>query len=278
MTPAALLTIALGMAGVALVVSDARAARPDPVRRGLGPLAPPVRRSLLDRALDRWDTRVGSARQRNSLRLLGLSQARHRRRQVVCVSVAAGWAALFGWAQGGPSAALFLGSIAVPAGLLAAESQLHRRANRRRAVLARQVLPLTQTLALAVSAGETAAEALASAAGVAAEPMRRWLLEIDAQIRSGRSLEAALTEVSDALEVPGFSLLADTLVAASERGAPLAATLVAQVRDTRDRHRAEALERAGRSDIAMLVPVVFAVLPAVVVVALYPGSVALSSM
>lgn len=278
MTPAAFLACAAGLAGMALVVSGARGFRPDPVRRGLGLLAPPTRPPWIDRALDHWEARVGVTRQHASLRLLGDSKSRHRRRQVVIVALAVGWGALFGWAQGGPSAALVLGAIAVPGGLALAESRLHRRARRRRDVLAAQVLPVTQTLALAVSAGQTAAEAVADAAAVAPDPIHEWLAVVDAQIRSGRSMEAALTEVADTLEVTDFSLLADTLVAASARGAPLAATLLAQVRDTRNRHRAAALERAGRSDIAMLLPVVFGVLPAVVIVALYPGFVALSSL
>lgn len=278
MSPGVLVAIAACAAGVALVVSGRLAARPDPVVRGLGSAAPPARSSPLDRALDRWDARVGLERQRDSLRLLGTAPGRHRHHQLAFVVAATGFGALFGWMRSGPSAALLLGAFGATVGLLGAESALHRRAARRRAALARQVLPVTQTLALSVSAGETAAEAIARAAAVAPDPIRLWLGEVDAQIHSGRSLEAALGDVADAMAVPDFSLLADTLVAASLRGAPLAATLLDQVRDTRARQRAAALERAGRSDIAMLLPVVFMVLPAVVIVALFPGFVALTSM
>lgn len=278
MTPGLIVAGAIGVAGGALVVTGRLAARPDPVRRGLGAAALPPRSSLLDRALDRWDARVGMGKQRDSLRLLGASPEQHRRHQLLFVGLAAGFAALVGWMNSGPSAALFLAAVGATAGLLAAESNLHRRATGRRAVLARQVLAVTQTMALSVSAGETAAEAIARAASLAPEPISRWLGDVDAEIRSGRSMEAALGDAADAMAVSDFSLLADSLVAASMRGAPLATTLLEQVRDTRARQRAAALERAGRSDIAMLLPVVFLVLPAVVLVALFPGFVALSSM
>ncbi len=52
---------------------------------------------------------------------------------------------------------------------------------------------------------------------------------------------------------------------------PLAAVVRAQAEDARTEERRRLMELAGRKDVAMLIPVVFLVLPTVVLVALFPG-------
>ena len=61
-----------------------------------------------------------------------------------------------------------------------------------------------------------------------------------------------------------------------ERGTPLADVLRAQAADARELAAAELMETAGRREIAMLVPVVFLILPVTVVFALFPGFYGLS--
>lgn len=80
------------------------------------------------------------------------------------------------------------------------------------------------------------------------------------------------------MNVPGFTRLVDTVATANNRGTPLAATLMAQVADARNQYHTRLLERAGRSEIVMLVPIVFLVLPCVVAVAVYPGFLSLMSI
>ena len=64
-------------------------------------------------------------------------------------------------------------------------------------------------------------------------------------------------------------------VAAIERGSPLASVLHDQARDQRERSLAALMEEGGRREIAMLLPVVFLILPVTVMFALYPGLIAL---
>lgn len=52
--------------------------------------------------------------------------------------------------------------------------------------------------------------------------------------------------------------------------------LRAQAVDARDAGRRQLLEAGGRKEIAMMVPVVFLILPVTVVFAFYPGIVGLS--
>jgi tight adherence protein C len=63
----------------------------------------------------------------------------------------------------------------------------------------------------------------------------------------------------------------DGIVVALERGTPLAEVVRAQAEDARAAEQRRLMELAGRKDVAMLVPVVFLVLPTVVLIALYPG-------
>jgi tight adherence protein C len=51
----------------------------------------------------------------------------------------------------------------------------------------------------------------------------------------------------------------------------LADVLRAQAADVRDSAKRELMEAAGRKEIAMMVPLVFGVLPLTVIFAVYPG-------
>jgi tight adherence protein C len=63
----------------------------------------------------------------------------------------------------------------------------------------------------------------------------------------------------------------DGLVVAMERGTPLSEVLRAQAADARSQQRQYLIELAGKKDVAMLIPVVFLVLPTVIVIALFPA-------
>ena len=56
-----------------------------------------------------------------------------------------------------------------------------------------------------------------------------------------------------------------------ERGTPLAEVLRSQAQDVRDQDKRELMEMAGRKEIAMMVPLVFMVLPLSVLFAVFPG-------
>ena len=80
---------------------------------------------------------------------------------------------------------------------------------------------------------------------------------------------AAMTEVATRCE-PARGLL-DALAICHATGAPVAQVLTEQATHIRAQVRAQTLARAGRRDVLMLVPVVFLVFPAVVLVAVFPG-------
>ncbi len=254
--------------------------RPDPIvratadhpNRTLG--NPP---QIIDRLLGAWDARMGSQWQRGALLVLRRDRTSHRAEQIRVGGLAC-LVAVAILVRGVTPTAVVWALAAVPAALAAHEFGLHHRAARQRQMLGDQTVLLSQYLALCATAGLTAAESFDRSAGQMGQPMRPWLDQVVAEVRSGRSLEQSLTGVSAQMQVPGFTRLVDTVATANNRGTPLAATLMAQVADDRSQYRARLLERAGRSEIVMLVPIVFLVLPCVVAVAVYPGFLSLMSI
>jgi len=70
----------------------------------------------------------------------------------------------------------------------------------------------------------------------------------------------------------------DGMAVAIERGTPLADVLRAQAADVRALSKRQLLESGGRKEIAMMVPVVFLVLPITILFALYPGLLAITTV
>jgi tight adherence protein C len=63
----------------------------------------------------------------------------------------------------------------------------------------------------------------------------------------------------------------EQVTGALERGTPLAEVLRAQAQDSRDEAKRELLEVAGKKEVAMLVPLVFLILPVTILFAIFPG-------
>lgn len=70
----------------------------------------------------------------------------------------------------------------------------------------------------------------------------------------------------------------DRLGVAFQRGTPLANVLRTQAAGIREQHKRELIEAGGRKEVLMLVPVVFLIMPVVVLFALYPGLFSLSQI
>jgi tight adherence protein C len=81
----------------------------------------------------------------------------------------------------------------------------------------------------------------------------------------------ALDGLSARTGLPALARFVDGVAVAVERGTPLADVLRAQAVDVREAGKRSLLEAGGRKEIAMMVPVVFLVLPVTVVFALFPG-------
>lgn len=170
-----------------------------------------------------------------------------------------------------PSAALPLLGVCAAAGWLLAERRLDRAAGRRQQQAVMELPGVAESLALAVGAGAALPHAIELLVqrehGVLVEDLS---LVLD-DIRRGSGMDRALAAMHERLPLLAIGRLVDALRIALERGTPVVDVLHAQASDARNESRRLLMERAGRREIAMMVPVVFFVLPAVVVVSLFPG-------
>jgi tight adherence protein C len=146
------------------------------------------------------------------------------------------------------------------------------RAARARVARVREELPtVLEFVALCLSAGEGILDSLRRVSDVGAGELTAELRGVVVAVGTGSPLPEALGRLSDRLQIPALTRAVDQLVAAIDRGAPLAHVLHAQALDAREDAKRDLIERAGRKEIYMLVPLVFLILPLSVLFAVFPG-------
>lgn len=174
-----------------------------------------------------------------------------------------------------PLAFLIVGVVLALAGVLARDQWLGTQVRRREQRMLAEFPTVAEMLALAVTAGEGAVGALERVTRLSSGELSTELGRALAEARTGTPLVTALEGMAARTSLPALARFVDGMAIAVERGTPLADVLRAQAADVREQGRRELLEAGGRKEIQMLVPVVFLVLPVVVVFALYPGIVTL---
>jgi tight adherence protein C len=163
-------------------------------------------------------------------------------------------------------------------GVLGRDWWLTQQVRRREEVLLAEFPVVAELLALAVTAGEGPAAAIARVARLSGGELARELSAALGRARSGVPLLEALRQVADRTSLDPLARFVDGLLVAIERGTPLAEVLRAQAADVREAGKRRLLEAGGRKEIAMMVPVVFLVLPVTVLFALFPGLISIVSL
>jgi tight adherence protein C len=156
-------------------------------------------------------------------------------------------------------------------GVLARDHLLTRQVRRREERMVAEFPTIAELLALSVSAGEGAIGALERVARTCQGELSSELRRTLADARAGASLVQALEGLAARTSLSSLARFVDGVVVAVERGTPLAEVLRAQAQDVRELGRRRLMEAGGKKEIAMMVPVVFLVLPVTVVFAVYPG-------
>ncbi len=162
------------------------------------------------------------------------------------------------------------------AGVAGREYVLGRAVAFREARILAELPTIAEMLALAVNAGEGISGALERVARVAAGALADELRVMLGAAKSGTPLGEALRELADFTRVAELRRFADGIAIAVERGTPLADLLHSQANDIREAGRRRLMEEGGKREIAMMIPVVFLILPVTVVFAVFPGIVAIN--
>lgn len=181
-------------------------------------------------------------------------------------------------ARGGVSLLLLVALVVIAAtgGVLARDYVLTRQVRAREQRMMAEFPTVAELLALSVGAGEGAVGALERVARTCAGELSAELRRTLADARAGASLVQALEGLAHRTTLPSLARFVDGVVVAVERGTPLADVLRAQAQDVREQGRRQLMEAGGKKEIAMMVPVVFLVLPVTVLFAIYPGLAVLS--
>jgi tight adherence protein C len=164
------------------------------------------------------------------------------------------------------------------AGVVARDQRLSRAVRVREQRMLAEFPAVADLLALAVAAGEGPVGALERVSSVSSGELGRELGRALADARSGASLVQALDWIGERTSLPALARFSDGIAVAVERGTPLADVLRAQASDVRDARKRQLMDIGGRKEIAMMVPVIFLVLPVTIVFALYPGLIQISTI
>jgi tight adherence protein C len=251
------------------------AVRPDAGAPGLVQLMRPVLREL-GRGVERLLGGAASVRRRLQRAGLPPDVEGFRAEQVVWGVVAglAGTAvAALLWVRGRGAVVplVLLVVCATGCGIVARDQMLSRAAKRREQRILQEFPTVAELLALAVGAGEGATGALERVCRLSRGELSGELRRCLADARAGANLPAALEGLAGRTGLMSLARFVDGIVVAVERGTPLADVLRSQAQDVREAGRRAVMEEGGKKEIAMMVPVVFLVLPVTVLFAVYPG-------
>jgi len=151
------------------------------------------------------------------------------------------------------------------------DARLTRAARVRVGRIQEELPTVLEFLALCLSAGEGILDSLRRVSVAGVGELAAELRGVVLAVGTGSPLSEALSRLAARLEIPALARSIDQLVAAIDRGAPLAHVLHSQALDAREDAKRGLIERAGRKEIYMLVPLVFLILPLSVLFAVFPG-------
>jgi tight adherence protein C len=169
------------------------------------------------------------------------------------------------------AAAVALPLLGAMLGVALRDRALATRAARRLGRLEGELPTVLEFLTLSLSAGEGIHDALRRVSRAGGGELGREFSLVLADVGLGSSLATALVRMDQRLGNTAVSRFVDQTTSALDRGAPLAEVLRAQADDARTLARRRLLDAAGKKEVAMMVPLVFLILPTTILFAVFPG-------
>lgn len=229
-------------------------------------------RAALGRMLGGHDTIALRLRQSGS----ALSVDSFRSRQLVWAlcGIGAGILAAIALGRSQPLPLAMHGIVIVilgAAGVVLCDVSLQRSALARMARMTSELPTVLEFLTLSLSAGEGILDALRRVSRISSGELAVELGRVIAETNTGIPLSESLTRLARGVQLPALTRCVEQITGALERGTPLADVLRAQAQDSRDDAKRQLLEIAGKKEVAMLIPLVFLILPTTIVFAIFPG-------
>ena len=162
------------------------------------------------------------------------------------------------------------------AAILARDTALTRQVRRREETILSEFPVVADLLALAVAAGEGPITALDRVVTSCRGALPEEFAVVLAESRTGVPVARALDAFAARSGLAVVSRFAEGFAVAIERGTPLVDVLMAQSADVREASKRALIEAGARKEIAMMVPVVFLIMPVTLLFAFFPGVVGLN--
>jgi tight adherence protein C len=145
------------------------------------------------------------------------------------------------------------------------------------AELNQELSKILQMLAIMISAGESSIAALRYISERSSGRLATLIKASLENYNNNGNLFSTLEFVSSATNSAQVRRLLNAIRISSERGSPILDTLQNQVRSINKEIKVNLLNKAGKSEIALLVPVVFLILPTSILFAVWPSIYGLSN-
>jgi tight adherence protein C len=142
---------------------------------------------------------------------------------------------------------------------------------KRRELIEAEFPAIIEMLTLAIAAGETPIAAFARIADRSESYLANEFSIVVQRVREGRPFHEALDEMSRTLKSSSIRRFIDALVMALVRGAPIVEVLHRHVAEARISQRNLVMDKAGKAETSMMIPIVFLILPISVLFALWPS-------
>ena len=136
---------------------------------------------------------------------------------------------------------------------------------------------VVELFAILISAGQSPSAALLRISEISDGSFASLLRSCVHEMRHGAPLSSALDMINESVRSPTIRRFNDSILIAMERGTSLTDVLNRQVEEVRQAQRTTMLERAGKAEISLMIPVVFLILPVSVLFALWPSYFALGT-
>lgn len=151
------------------------------------------------------------------------------------------------------------------------DRQLSKDVVAHRLAIESEFASIIEMLTLSLSAGETPLAAISRISTRSSGLLGKEFARITESVRSGKSFTDAVDAMGHRIDSLVIRRFVDSLVTAISRGAPLIEVLQRHAAEARQNQRNILMDRAGKAEIAMMVPVVFLILPISVLFALWPS-------
>ena len=140
-----------------------------------------------------------------------------------------------------------------------------------------QLPAVWEFLSLSLSAGEGLPDALRRMATIGHGDITDEFRVVVLDVQMGIPMATALQTLERKLKISALSRGIEQILGALNRGTPVSAVLQAHALDAREDSKRRLLESAGQKEVAMLVPLVFLILPVTIVFAVFPGLLVIQS-